>query len=81
MVTLSISFSDLVTILAACRTARAADCAPDPLRARIVKRLAGPSPRLAAIVRRFDQAQMAALARYALEGIALSEGPPTVVGP
>jgi hypothetical protein len=81
VVTLSINFSDLVTILAACRTARAADCAPDPLRARIVKRLARPAPRLAAVVRQFDKAQMAALAKYVLDGIALSEGPPTVVGP
>jgi hypothetical protein len=81
VVTLSITFSDLVTILSACRTARAADCAPDALRTRIITRLAKPSPRLARAVRDFDKAQMAALARYVLEGIALSEGPPTVIRP
>jgi hypothetical protein len=81
LVTLSISFSDLVTILSACRTARAADCAPDALRMLLITRLAKPAPRLAAAVRQFDQEQMAAVAWYVLEGIALSEGPPTVVGP
>jgi hypothetical protein len=81
VVSLSISFSDLVTILSACRTARAADCAPDALRARIVMRLSKPSPRLAAAVRAFDKVQMAALAQYVLQGITLSEGPPTVIQP
>ena len=81
MVSLSINFSDLVTILSACRTARAADCAPEALRVRIVTRLSKPSPRLAAAVRHFDKTQMAALARYVQEGITLSEGPPTVIHP
>jgi hypothetical protein len=81
VVTLSITFSDLVTILSACRTARAADCAPDALRVRLVTRLAKPSPRLAVAVRQFDEAQMGALAHYVLQGIALSEGPPTVIRP
>ena len=78
MVNLWIGFADLITVLNACRTVRAADCAPDALRAHLVSRLAAPYPRLAAAVRRFDPAQMAAFTHYVLEGLELAEGPPTV---
>jgi len=77
VVSLSITFADLVLVLAACRTVRAADCGPAALQAHLVGRLAAPYPRLAAAVRRFDAAQMAALANYVLDGIELAEGPPT----
>jgi hypothetical protein len=77
VVSLSIPFADLLLILAACRTVRVADCAPDVLKARLIDRLAAPYPRLAARVRQFDAAQMAALADYVLDGIELAEGPPT----
>ena len=78
---LSIGFPDLLTILAACRTVRAADCVPGALRAHLVARLATPYPRLAARVRGFDGAQMAALAHYVLDGLELAEGPPTAHRP
>jgi hypothetical protein len=81
VVILSIPFSDLLLILAACRTVRIADCAPDALKVHLVERLAAPYPRLAARVRSFDAAQMAALAGYVLDGIELSEGPPTAGRP
>jgi hypothetical protein len=81
LVSLSISFADLITILAACRTAKPADCTPDALRAHLLGRLVAPYPRLAAAVRQFDAAQMAALGDYLLDGIELAEGPPTAQHP
>ncbi len=81
MVTLSIGSPNLLTILAACRTVRVADCAPEALRAHLVARLATPYPRLAATVWQFGAAQMAALADYVLDGLDLAEGPPTAADP
>ncbi|HKB02828.1 MAG TPA: hypothetical protein VKD90_11455 [Gemmataceae bacterium] len=81
MVSLSITFANLITILAACRSAKPADCAPDALRAHLLGRLAAPYPRLAMAVREFDEAQMAALAGCLLDGIELAEGPPTAEQP
>lgn len=77
MVSLSITFSDLILLLAACRTIRPAECSPDALRAHLVARLKNPYPRLADAVQRFDRAQMTALSNYVLDGIELAEGPPT----
>jgi hypothetical protein len=81
LVSLSITFADLTTILTACRTARAADCTPEALRAHLLGRLGAPYPRLAAAVRQFDAAQMEALAQYLLDGIELAEGPPIAERP
>jgi hypothetical protein len=81
LVSLSITFADLITILTACRAAKPADCSPDGLRAHLLGRLAAPYPRLAAAVRQFDATQMAALASYLLDGIELAEGPPTAEPP
>ena len=76
MTCLSIRFADLLTILAACAAVRPADCHPEALRAHLAARLEAPYPRLAAVVRALGPGEMAALARYVLDGLELAEGPP-----
>ena len=74
MPVLSLPFTDLVTLLQACRAVRPRDCTPDHLRDLIACRLDPTLRQLADRVRAFDKDQMVALCEYVLTGLELAEG-------
>jgi hypothetical protein len=75
MVSLPISFVDLIEIIRACGPIRAEDCSPKQLRVLMLNQLNTSEPRLAARVRQFDADQMQAVCEYLLQGLLLSAVP------
>jgi hypothetical protein len=75
MVSLPISFVDLIEMVRACGPIRADDCTAKQLRALMLTQLNTSEPRLAARVRQFDADQMQAMCEYVLQGLVLAAVP------
>jgi hypothetical protein len=75
MISLPISFVDLIEIIRACGPIRAEDCTPKQLRALMLNQLNTSEPRLAARVQQFDADQMQTVCEYVMQGLALSAIP------